>query len=325
MEACRRTYASITAIWATGESCAWGVMRPAAGRRKGAPATPHPSPPCRACRQWLSVAILVVTVAVLFVVLLTTAERFFCPALETISAYLRLPPAVAGATLLSFGNGAPDVFTQLAAAAQVSRPAAGHPRAAAGSVLVVGCSPAARVIGCWPAQHATPPPPPCPPRCGRPRPRWRQAPPLPRPRWRQPSPLPRPRRRQPLSRPPVRCSPCLQGHTAAVSMALSEPLGGGLFVSNIVFGTVVLLSSKRHRVRPWGCASSWRLGAHGAAPAGLTALPCWDLALPGARCPTAAVWRQQALPSSGTISTAAHVTPPFPRGYCRCGSSASCL
>lgn len=70
-------------------------------------------------RQWLSTAILVAMIALLFVVLLTAAERFFCPALELVSSRLRLSPAVAGATLLSFGNGAPDVFMQLAAAAQV--------------------------------------------------------------------------------------------------------------------------------------------------------------------------------------------------------------
>ena len=48
-------------------------------------------------------------------------RRFFCPSLELISEYLRLSPCVAGATLLSFGNGAPDVFTQLAAISQVKR------------------------------------------------------------------------------------------------------------------------------------------------------------------------------------------------------------
>ena len=53
-----------------------------------------------------------------FAVLLTVSERFFCPALELVSDYLRLPPVVAGATLLSFGNGAPDTFTQVAAVAQ---------------------------------------------------------------------------------------------------------------------------------------------------------------------------------------------------------------
>lgn len=55
-----------------------------------------------------------------FAVLLTVSERFFCPALELISDYLKLPPVVAGATLLSFGNGAPDTFTQVAAVGQVT-------------------------------------------------------------------------------------------------------------------------------------------------------------------------------------------------------------
>ena len=46
-------------------------------------------------------------------VLANVAERFFCPALANVSAALRLPEDVAGATLLSFGNGAPDVFAQI--------------------------------------------------------------------------------------------------------------------------------------------------------------------------------------------------------------------
>jgi Ca2+/Na+ antiporter len=58
---------------------------------------------------------LLLLLAAVFAVLLTAAERFFCPALEIISEALRLPPAVAGATLLSFGNGATDLFTQFAA------------------------------------------------------------------------------------------------------------------------------------------------------------------------------------------------------------------
>lgn len=39
---------------------------------------------------------------------------------ERISEALRLSPAVAGVTLLSFGNGAPDVFTQMSMASGVS-------------------------------------------------------------------------------------------------------------------------------------------------------------------------------------------------------------
>lgn len=71
------------------------------------------------CRQWLSLLILLAGMLLSFGVLLTISERFFCPALELISEYLQLPPVVAGATLLSFGNGAPDIFTQVAAVAQV--------------------------------------------------------------------------------------------------------------------------------------------------------------------------------------------------------------
>lgn len=72
-------------------------------------------------RGWLSLVLLLAVALLSFAVLLTVSERFFCPALELISDYLKLPPVVAGATLLSFGNGAPDTFTQVAAVAQVGR------------------------------------------------------------------------------------------------------------------------------------------------------------------------------------------------------------
>lgn len=51
----------------------------------------------------------------IFYTLAVAADAFFCPAVDVISDALKLPPDVAGATLLSFGNGAPDVFTQVAA------------------------------------------------------------------------------------------------------------------------------------------------------------------------------------------------------------------
>jgi len=50
-----------------------------------------------------------------FGTLAVTAERFFVPALKNIATALRLSDDVAGATLLSFGNGAPDIFAQIAA------------------------------------------------------------------------------------------------------------------------------------------------------------------------------------------------------------------
>ena len=71
------------------------------------------------CRALLSNALLLLWIVLLSVVLTVVADRFFCPALEVLSDYFQLPANVAGATLLSFGNGAPDVFTQLAAVATV--------------------------------------------------------------------------------------------------------------------------------------------------------------------------------------------------------------
>ena len=62
-----------------------------------------------------SAAAQALVIASLFYVLATVAERFFCPALENIASALRIPEDVAGATLLSFGNGAPDCFAQIAA------------------------------------------------------------------------------------------------------------------------------------------------------------------------------------------------------------------
>ncbi|XP_075070037.1 mitochondrial sodium/calcium exchanger protein [Mixophyes fleayi] len=51
----------------------------------------------------------------LFIILAVTAEKFFCPNLSAISSTLRLSHNVAGVTFLAFGNGAPDVFSAVAA------------------------------------------------------------------------------------------------------------------------------------------------------------------------------------------------------------------
>lgn len=61
--------------------------------------------------QVLLVAILVV----LLYMLSSTADTFFCPVLQVIVEKYRIPPDIAGVTFLSFGNGSPDVFSNIAA------------------------------------------------------------------------------------------------------------------------------------------------------------------------------------------------------------------
>lgn len=43
------------------------------------------------------------------------ADLFFAPSVAVFADSLHLSPDVAGATLLAFGNAAPDIFTQIAA------------------------------------------------------------------------------------------------------------------------------------------------------------------------------------------------------------------
>ncbi|XP_052801563.1 mitochondrial sodium/calcium exchanger protein-like isoform X2 [Mya arenaria] len=63
----------------------------------------------------LAIVILVLWWLFLFVGLAVTADDFFCPALSVISDTLRLSHNVAGVTFLAFGNGAPDIFSAIAA------------------------------------------------------------------------------------------------------------------------------------------------------------------------------------------------------------------
>lgn len=88
------------------------------------------------CRPVLSNVLILAWIAVLSGILIVVADRFFCPALEVLSDYFQLPANVAGATLLSFGNGAPDVFTMLAAVSTVRSGAGTHTRC---RVLNAGC------------------------------------------------------------------------------------------------------------------------------------------------------------------------------------------
>jgi len=53
--------------------------------------------------------------AVLFIGLGVTADAYFCPALRVIAKVLGLSENIAGVTFLAFGNGAPDIFSAIAA------------------------------------------------------------------------------------------------------------------------------------------------------------------------------------------------------------------
>lgn len=57
---------------------------------------------------------LLLWLGLLIMLLASTADVFFMPALNFLSEVLQLSPAVAGITLMAMGNGAPDVFTAIA-------------------------------------------------------------------------------------------------------------------------------------------------------------------------------------------------------------------
>ena len=63
----------------------------------------------------LSFLCLLLVVLLFFYLLGETAEEYFCPVVKRLTAVLNLAPNTAGVTFLAFGNGAPDVFSSLAA------------------------------------------------------------------------------------------------------------------------------------------------------------------------------------------------------------------
>lgn len=63
----------------------------------------------------LTITLCIIWLLFLFIILGLAASKFFCPNLSAISTSLHLTHNVAGVTFLALGNGAPDIFSAIAA------------------------------------------------------------------------------------------------------------------------------------------------------------------------------------------------------------------
>lgn len=99
--------------------------------------------------QSRSLPILTVLISLHFYILIKTAQDHFSTVTTTLSSLLNLSPSMAAVTLLALGNGAPDLFSSLAALR------AGHHRTGLAAILSAGAFVSAFVVG-FVAIHAAP-------------------------------------------------------------------------------------------------------------------------------------------------------------------------